>query len=267
MSDTDPAQTKSAIDVDCISVRLAGRRVLDNVSLSLRTGEVLAIAGPNGAGKSTLLRSMAGVQALDAGRILLGGQTLDRFDARSLARSVAYLPQDRVVAWPISVEAVVSLGRHPHLSYLKRMSERDESAVRAAMEAVEVAHLAERPVTELSGGERARVLVARALAQEAPVLLADEPTSGLDPAHALTLFETLGKLAHGGRTIAVALHDLNLAMRYCDKVILLKEGCVEALGPSGDVMTHERLAEVFGIDAEIIVKSGIPTLIIKAALT
>src|SRR5690606_25709377 len=185
--------------------------VLEGASLAADSGEMIAVVGPNGAGKSTLLRSMAGLLKPLAGSISLGGRELAGWHRAHLARAIAYLPQARAVHWPLTVENVVSLGRLPHGGGPGGLKDPDRAAVRGAMTAMDLLQLQSRPATELSGGELARVLVARALAQEAQVLLADEPTAGLDPGHQMALFGKLRRIAEEGRTIIVALHDLSLA--------------------------------------------------------
>jgi iron complex transport system ATP-binding protein len=191
-----------------VSVRLGHRTVLTDLTLALRPGEVTAILGPNGAGKSTLLRALAGLLAPTAGVVTLDGAPLSTIDRAARARAIAYLPQSRTVHWPLTVARTVALGRAPH-------GGDTGSAVERAMTAMDVAPFRDRPVTELSGGELARVLMARVLAQETPVVLADEPTAGLDPAHQLALLDRLAVEAAAGKTVAVAIHDLSLAARYC----------------------------------------------------
>ena len=248
-----------------VSVELGGRPVLDRVDLVVAPGELVAIVGPNGAGKSTLLRALAGLVPPDAGTVQLAGRAVAALDASARARAVAYLPQDRIVHWPLAVEAVVELGRLPHRGLADPV--RDRLAVTEALRAMDVAAFAGRPVTALSGGERARVLLARALAQEAPILLADEPTAGLDPAHALALFEHFARLARDGRGVAVALHDLSLAARYCSRVLMLKAGRAVASGTPREVLTPESLASAYGIHATLDDIGGIPVVVAREALS
>lgn len=259
------------LSVRDLGISIDGRAVLDGVSLDIAPGEIVAIAGPNGAGKSTLLRALAGVGAqavlVRSGRVTLDGAALSAMGARALGRSIAYLPQERTVHWPLSVERVVALGRLPHGGSGARLSDADRSAIEAAMIATDVLALRSRAVDKLSGGERARVLLARALAQNARVLIADEPTSGLDPAHALQLFGHLTRLAAEGRSMIVALHDLTLAARFCHRLVLLTGGRVHSVGPPASVLVPATLAAVYGIRAEIHEYGGFPVVVAVQSLT
>jgi len=255
------------IEAEKIDVTRGGRRVLAEVSMALAPGRVTGIVGPNGAGKSTLIRALAGLQPLASGRIMLDGRPLADLSAEERALRIAYLPQDRTVHWPLAARRVVALGRLPHRKGRSGESAGDATAIEAAMAAMDVAGLAERPVLELSGGERARVLLARALAQESPIVLADEPTAGLDPAHALDLFGHLGRLALDGRAIAVVLHDLSLAARFCHEIVVLSEGRVAAAGPAADVLRAGTLTPVFGVRIGLGMLDGVPVVVPLAALS
>ena len=244
-----------------IDVCLQKRAVLHRVSITLEPGRVTAIVGPNGAGKSTLLKALAGLVEPVNGRITLDGQPLSRFDRAALARSLAYLPQDRPVHWPLAARAIVALGRLPHRSVHAAEGPRDSAAIAKALDAMDIRAVAHRPVNELSGGERARVLFARALAQEAAVILADEPTSGLDPAHALELFASLVRLAAEGHSIAVVLHDLSLAARFCHDVVILRDGRVMAAGPAGEVLLPGQLSRAFDVEMAVGSVAGVPVIV------
>lgn len=248
-----------------IRVKLAGRIVLDGISLTCGAGRITALVGPNGAGKSTLVRALAGLLPVEAGSVTLEGRELSALPTRDRGRRIAYLPQQRLVHWPLAVRHVVALGRLPHGE--SAASAAGRRATEAAMATMDVVHLADRPVSEVSGGELARVLFARALAQEAPVILADEPTAGLDPAHALGLFEALVGLAAGGRTIVVALHDLSLAARFCHEVVMLAEGGIAVAGPSSEVLTPSALGPVFGARMAVGTVGGVPSVVAVSPLT
>jgi iron complex transport system ATP-binding protein len=232
------------LELEAVTVRRAAATVVAGVGFRIGPGELVGLLGPNGAGKTTLMRAAIGLQPAE-GRIALGGAAIGTLAPRARSLRAAYVPQDRSVAWPISVAALVALGRTPH----RAGPAEDAAAVEAALAAMELGALRDRPATALSGGERARVLIARAFAQEAPLLLADEPTAGLDPAHALTLMALFRGLATRGRGLLVSLHDLGLAARWCDRLILLDRGRLVADGTPAEVLTPERLAEVYGITA------------------
>lgn len=230
-----------------ITVRVQQRTILDNASITLRPGELVGLIGPNGAGKSTLLRAIVGNQPYSTGRVYLDDTEITSLDARQRARALAYLPQARHVEWPLPSRAVVALGRYPHKSGLGPASQADDDAVERAMAAVGATELATRSATVLSGGERTRVLLARALAVEAPLLLADEPIAGLDPFHQLDVMDILRSTAHRGAGVIAVLHDLSLAMRFMDRVVLMHEGAVIANGTPSAVLTDENLERVYRV--------------------
>ncbi len=236
------------IELQDVSVRLGGSLVLDRVSTTFRAGEFTCLVGPNGAGKTTLLRALAGL-APYRGEILIEGVSLDRLPPRERARRVAYLPQGHVAHWPIPACEAVAVGRMPHGGGPGLNRPHDDAVVQRAMLATGVAMLSNRPVTELSGGERARVMLARALAVEAPVLVADEPTAALDPAHQLGVLALLCELAETGGVVIAALHDLTLATRFADRAVVLDRGRLVADGPPSQVLDAALLASVFGIEA------------------
>ncbi len=244
-----------------VGVRLGARPVLRGIDLAVTPGEIVAVIGANGAGKSTLLKAMSGLIAPDEGVVTLGGQPLPELDARALGREIAYLPQERAVHWPLTVRRLVALGRLPFRSRVAAPSLEDRDAIEEAMAAMDVTAFAERAVTELSGGERARVLLARALAQRPRFLVADEPTTGLDPAHGLTLFAQFVRMAAEGRAVVVALHDLSLAARYCDRALLLKDGTTLALGTARAVLTPQHLAQAYGVRATVGEIEGRPVVL------
>jgi iron complex transport system ATP-binding protein len=249
------------IEAKGLRAMLKGRPVLRGLDFSARPGRLTAIIGRNGAGKTTLIRTLAGLVVPDAGTVRLDGTPLGAWERRRLARVLAYLPQEREVAWALTARAVVALGRLPYQPFGAGESVADRAAIDAALVAVDAAHLADRPLPELSGGERARVLIARALAQEPRLLLADEPAAGLDPAHQLTLFRHLAALAEEGRTVVVALHDLSLAARFCHSVVLVHEGRTLASGPPRDVLSAQHLAAAYGISARYQEIEGVPVVL------
>ena len=238
------------LDTRDLEVKLGGRDVVRGMSLSLEPGHVTGLLGPNGAGKSTLMRAMAG-QLVYTGSITLDGQSVAQMAETARARRIAWLPQGREIGWALSVENLVALGRLPWHGWRRTRSAADRQLCLDAMRMMDVESLASRPATELSGGEQARVLMARAVAQDTPVLLADEPAAGLDPAHQISMMAALRQLAGKGRSVLVSLHDLSLAARWCDRLVLMKDGRIAAQGTPGEVMTAATLRDVYGINAEI----------------
>ena len=233
-----------------LSVRLAGNLIIDGAALELRPGELTLLIGPNGAGKTTLMRALAGLIPAD-GSIELQGRPLGSFSSRDRARHIAYLPQGHVFHWPMNVAAVVALGRHPHADGFAPLADSDRAAVGRAVAATAIEPWAARTVTTLSGGERARVALARALATQAPILLADEPTMSLDPRHQLVVMELLARAAHDGGAVLAIVHDLTLAARFADRVVMMERGRLVAEGGPREVLTPERIAEVFAVEATI----------------
>ena len=233
-----------------VAVMLGGRAVVRDVSLRLQPGKVTGLLGPNGAGKSTLMRALAG-QLDHAGTITLDGNPVRSMADAERARHIAWLPQAREASWALSVASLVALGRLPWHGWRRSRGVADQQVCDNAMQLMQVSGLAARPVTELSGGELARVLLARAIAQDTPVLLADEPAAGLDPAHQMSMMAVLRQLSGHGRSILVSLHDLSLAARWCDELVVMRDGGVAASGTPGDVMTAGILRDVYGINAEI----------------
>lgn len=244
-----------------LAVSLSGRRVLSGVSAACTAGELVGVIGPNGAGKSTLLKTLAGLIAPDNGHVLLDGADASQLSRSALAHRLAYLPQSRMVHWPVTVETLVGLGRLPFHGFAIELDEADRAAVAKALAAAQVDHLAQRLTRELSGGELARVLVARALAQEPKVLIADEPSAGLDPAHQLALFRHFRSLAESDMGVIVALHDLSAAARFCDRLVMMKDGAVLADGPPEAVLTTELLKQVFDVIAVRTEIDGIPVVV------
>ncbi len=248
------------LDIRNLSVDLGRRRVIENLSLKVQAGEFVGLLGPNGAGKSTLLRGICGLLACE-GEVAIAGHTASQLTPAGRAGLMAYVPQEHEIAWPVAVERLVALGRVPHSAgFAARASEADRKAVREAMARMDVARFAGRPATALSGGEKARVLIARALAQETPILIADEPAAGLDPAHQISLMQTFRALAAEGRTVITTLHDLGLAARWCSRLILLNGGAIAANGTPQEVLKQKNMAEVYGVRAYFGTAAGGPVV-------
>ncbi|GAA5173484.1 ABC transporter ATP-binding protein [Pseudonocardia eucalypti] len=239
----DGTERLRAEALDCAIGR---HTVLRGVSLSVRTGEILGVVGPNGSGKSTLLRTLAGIHRPAAGRVYLDGTPLDRIPARRRARRIALVGQEEEPPAELRVGELVALGRVPHQPPWAGEDEADRAAVRRALRQVDLADAADRPVDQLSGGERRRALLARGLAQDAPLLMLDEPTNHLDVRHQLTLLEVVRGL---GRTVVLAMHDLNLAASACDRLVVLHDGGARPPAPAASALTPDAVLEVFGVQA------------------
>jgi iron complex transport system ATP-binding protein len=232
-----------------VTVKLSGRIVLKDISLSLPPGDLVALVGPNGAGKTTLLRALAGLVPSD-GAIEVGGDALSSLSLRERARRFAYLPQGHIVHWPLPARDIVALGRYPHgATDPARLTPSDAEAVLRAMRTADVMEFSERRVTELSGGERSRVALARVFAVEAPVILADEPTSSLDPRHQIDVMKSLRSAAGKGALVIVVTHDLGLAARFADTVLVLSDGRLVSQGAPAAALSEQVMAEVFRISA------------------
>ncbi|AZH25281.1 ATP-binding cassette domain-containing protein [Haloplanus aerogenes] len=240
-----------AIEVDGISVTLGGTAVLDAVSTTVDEGRLVGLVGPNGAGKTTLLRTINGVLTPNRGSVRVDGQDVAELDSRAASRLVATVPQSTASTFEFPVRRIVEMGRTPHISRFGTRTAADRDAVDEAMDRAAVDHLADRPVTEVSGGERQRVFLARALAQDTPVLLLDEPTSDLDVNHQVRTLDLVADLVDEGRTVVAAIHDLDLAARYCDELRLLHDGRIRAAGPPESVLTDETVAAAFGARATV----------------
>jgi len=228
-----------------------GRPVLNAIDLEIKKGELIGLIGPNGAGKSTLLKLMMKIWKPGEGSIMLKGKALDEWTQKSLARQLAYLPQNLMIESAFSCKEVVMMGRYAHLNRFERESTKDTLIVQEAMARTRTTHLSERLITELSGGERQRVLLARTLAQEAKLILLDEPTANLDPHYQLDLLDLIESLVEKGLTVMMAIHDLSLAARYARRLVLLHKGKIVADGRPDVVLTPDYLRSVYGIEAEI----------------
>lgn len=234
-----------------LSFAYDGRQVLSAVSLGVARGELLGVVGPNGAGKSTLLRVLLGILPPRSGEVRLGGDPIASLSRAEIARRAAFLPQGARSDFAFTCREIVAMGRTPWLGRFRPEGDADRAAIAEAMRRTESEPFAGRSVIELSGGERQRVFLARAIAQGAPVLVLDEPNANLDLLHAFHLVDLVRDHARRGAAAIAALHDLNLAARVCDRILVLKEGRGVALGPPATVLTADLLASVFGVRARV----------------
>ncbi|MFG3661000.1 ABC transporter ATP-binding protein [Streptomyces sp. NPDC047706] len=242
------AAAPGRLAVEDVSVVVDGRALVDRASLHVAPGEVVGLVGPNGAGKSTLLRTVYRALRPTTGRVLLDGEDVRRMPGKSLARRLAAVLQESAAEFELSVYDVVAMGRTPHKRAFEGDDAGDRAVIMAALGEVEAAGLAHAPFSRLSGGEKQRVLIARALAQRAGTMVLDEPTNHLDLRHQL---DTLRLVRRLGVTAVVALHDLNLAAVFCDRICVMDDGRVVTAGPPGKVLTPELLADVYRVEAEV----------------
>ncbi|ALG86833.1 ABC transporter [Gordonia phthalatica] len=247
-----------------LSVGYDATTIIENLDVEIRTGQVTTIVGPNGCGKSTLLRTLSRLLTPSAGRVLLDGHDIADQKPKHVARTLGLLPQNPVAPDGLTVSDLVSRGRHPHQSWFRQWSSDDEQAVAQAMELTSTTALADRAVDSLSGGQRQRVWIAMTLAQQTDLILLDEPTTYLDLAHAVDVLDLVDELrTDHGKTVVMVLHDLNLAARYSDALVVMRAGEIVAEGAPEDVLTPELLAASFGLTSQIVSDpiSGTPMVV------
>jgi iron complex transport system ATP-binding protein len=239
------------LEARAITVVIGAKTILDQASLSVGGGEIVGLIGPNGAGKSTLVRVLANLIQPQAGTVRCDDRELASFNAKQLARNIAYLAQGTTARWPMSVAQLVALGRLPYRIAGRGLGDDDRAAVERAMTITDITEFRDRTLGTLSGGERMRVMLARALAVEAPILLADEPIAALDPFHQLQIMDVLRDTARSGTAVIAILHELTLAARFCDRIVLLAGGRVQGDGVPDAIMTSENLAVAYRVDSVI----------------
>ncbi|WP_378742293.1 ABC transporter ATP-binding protein [Nocardia brasiliensis] len=247
----DRALTRLA--ADDVKLAYGDRVIIDGLSLDIAPGVITTVIGPNGCGKSTLLRSLGRLLRPQHGRVLLDGKAISTMKTKDVARVIGMLPQSPVAPEGLTVADLVARGRHPHQSWFQQWSATDEAEVLTALEQTGIADLADRALDELSGGQRQRAWISMALAQGTDILLLDEPTTYLDLAHAVDVLDLVDRLhAELGRTVVMVLHDLNLAIRYSDELIVMRDGRIVAQGRPADIIDVALLREVFDLDASVL---------------
>ena len=234
-----------------LSASIGGRKILDSVSVSFGAGELVGLIGPNGAGKTSLLKCLLGIVKAESGGISLDGQALPTWSRTEVARRLGYLPQGAPCHWPMTAKQIIELGWLPNTTSTTKSDCLMKNSVNEAMEQTGTTYLRSRIVTSLSGGERTLVMIARCLAGPAPLLLADEPVTGLDPRHQTEIMQTLQTKATGLGGVVAVVHDLNLAARFCSRLVLMDQGRIAAIGKPNQVLTVEQLTKVYGIDVAL----------------
>ncbi|MFE2050551.1 ABC transporter ATP-binding protein [Streptomyces sp. NPDC059459] len=242
----------SRLTASGVTVGYGSRTVIDELDVEIPPGVITTIIGPNGCGKSTLLRTLSRLLKPTRGTVVLDGEDIGTLRTRDVAKKLGLLPQAPVAPDGLTVSDLVARGRHPHQSWLRQWSSDDAAVVESALAMTGVSDLADRPVDSLSGGQRQRVWISMTLAQGTDLLLLDEPTTYLDLAHAIDVLDLVDDLHESGRTVVMVLHDLNLATRYSDHLVVMREGAILAQGHPRDVVTAELLSEAFGLRARVI---------------
>ena len=241
----------TALGADGVGWSIDRAAIIRSVSLTCQPGRVTGLVGPNGSGKSSLLRLLAGLRTPDAGRVLLGERLMTDVERADLARTVAFVDQTASAHEDYTVRQVVELGRAPYVGRWQPLGPDDHDRVETALQTLELTELAQRRWRQLSGGEQQRAHIARALAQDTPVVVLDEPLNHLDIRHQLALLRTLRQLADSGRTVLLSLHDLSMALRWCDDVGVLKHGALTSWGAAATCLTPDVIADVFGVQARV----------------
>ncbi len=229
---------------------------LKEITLSLESGFFYGLIGPNGSGKSTLLDLISGYLVPDAGIISINSKSLHSFKRADLARLLTVVPQSFTFNFDFDVYETVMMGRHPHIARFSSPQQTDHCMVQEALELLGIDHLADRSIKRLSGGEKQRVMIARALAQDTDFILLDEVTANLDINHAITIMQTVKKLVHSGKTVIAALHDLNMALAFCDKVVVLNNGRLHQFGQSAEIINSQMIANIYQVSSQIIEMHG-----------
>ena len=242
---------KEAIKIENLTFARNGRKIINDVSFSVQEGELLGIIGPNGAGKTTLLKLILGLLNPNSGKIYIEGKNITEYSSKELYKKIAFVPQENNLDFPMTVLETVLLGRIPHLSRFCLENEKDYYIASTALRAADMENFSGRYVNQLSVGERQLVTIAKALAQETKLIFLDEPTSSLDVSHTIQIMEILKDLTENGKTVTSVIHDLNIASRYCDKVLIIHSGVIKGFGLARDVFTKEIIQNSFSVNVNI----------------
>lgn len=239
------------------------KQLLHQINLVIPKGKLIGLIGPNGAGKSTLMKCLAGIVPFQKGAYLLADRPIESYSPKARAQTIGFLAQQSTLNWPLTVEQLIQLGRMPYQGFFSRLSKKDKAVLEQVLNATDCMHLKHRLSTELSGGELTRVLIARVLAGEPDVLIADEPIASLDPFHQLQIMELLQLLTQQGKTVMVSLHDLNLAQRFCDGLVLMQEGRIAASGSVTSVLCTDNIADTYQVSMDWIEHNDKKTLLLN----
>lgn len=264
---TDHKPGNRGLSLNGVGVSLGGKTIIRDVSFAVKPGEVVGLIGANGAGKSTAIRAALNLVKLQAGQINVGGVDTASLSLRERAKLMSYVPQGTPVHWPLVAERLVALGRTPHLGPWDEISADDQKIIRDAMTKTDTWHLKDRIATTLSGGEVARLMLARTIAVGAPFMLADEPTAALDPYHRLQVMDIMRAHAASGTGILIVLHDLSFAQNYCDRLVLMHEGSVLDQGPARDVLNDDNLLKAFQVRVSRWSENGTEYLMPSSSVT
>lgn len=238
--------------LDSLSFSYDQRRCLNDISIDLKAGLLYGLIGPNGSGKSTLIDLLSGYLRPGSGSVFLNGKALFDYSSTQRARLVTVIPQSFTFNFDFSVYATVMMGRHPHIPRFTAPQHDDYAKVDDALNLLDLNDLAQRSVRELSGGEKQRVMIGRALAQDTDFILLDEVTANLDISHAITIMQAVKKLTTEGKTVVAALHDLNMALAYCDRVLVISDGCLKCFGAAAEIINTAMVADIYRVPAEIL---------------
>lgn len=239
------------IQLENIYVNIAKKNILKNINFTVEKGSITGVIGPNGSGKSTLLKAIANILPTSSGLITVNGKKQRAYRQKEMAKQLSYVPQDTAIGFDFKVKDIVAMGRYVYGSFLKGDDQADEDKIKSAMEQTNTLNLANESVLSLSGGQRQLVIIAKALAQDTPIILLDEPISALDIYYQIHVLSLLKELVRKGKTIIIVLHDLNIASRFCDQLLLLNQGEVEEYGSSKKVLTTALLKKVYHIETKV----------------